>query len=453
VVRLPASSPSSWRYFDNAAAFLFGAMRLHGRVVGLRVYHLNPGYQFGPLSIVVAQALREIGGTHVVLVAQLTFLVVGLSTLWLVADAASRVGAGSVILSRGAFLVVGGTFLVEWDHLAIDTLHIDDAIALACTAFAINAIARRSVWWCAALAIGAATAAKPWAIIFLPLLVAVPADRRRIAAMSAAFVGLIVWAPFVIADSNTLLATHYTTLNAPSSVLRLFGVHHPRTPRWDRLAQLFVALALGLVAVTRRRWEGVVLVAVAVRIMLDPSVNAYYTTGLVFGAVVWDFMRDQRRWPSTTITVALLLELPTLVALAPTLAAISRLAACVGAIVTVLGAHVREPGSPVEFVRAGDSRTNLNRRERSSRTCGHERLLPRADCTAANASVPAYWDTLGALFRGASSGTPDGCSVRPPRGTTVPEEAIWWGACESRGPRNDARCAGNRHSVLIFTVG
>ena len=32
--------------------------------------------------------------------------------------------------------------------------------------------------------------------------------------------------------------------------------------------------------------EGVVLVAVAVRIMLDPSVNTYYTTGLVFGALI-----------------------------------------------------------------------------------------------------------------------------------------------------------------------
>ena len=239
-------------------------------------------------------------------------------------------------------MLAAATFLVEWDHLAIDTLHIDDAIALACAALAIDAIARRSAWWWPALAIGAAAAAKPWAILFLPLLVAVTPARRRIAWLLAAFVGLGVWAPFVIADSKTLLAAHYTTINARSSVLRLFGVHDPRTPRWDRLVQLFVGLALGLLTVVRGRWEGVVLVAVAVRIMLDPSVNTYYTTGLVFGALVWDLVRHKWRWPITTIAVALLLELPTLIAIAPTPAAILRLAGCVGAIVTVVASSPRD---------------------------------------------------------------------------------------------------------------
>ena len=341
-IRLPTSRPVSWRYFDNAAAYLFGGLRSHGQVVGLRVYELNPGYQFGPLSIVVARALREVGGTRVVEVAQLTLLVVGLLILWLVADAASRVGDGAVPVSRWCFMLAAATFLVEWDHLAIDTLHIDDAIALACAALAIDAIARRSAWWWPALAIGAAAAAKPWAILFLPLLVAVTPARRRIAWLLAAFVGLGVWAPFVIADSKTLLAAHYTTINARSSVLRLFGVHDPRTPRWDRFVQLFVGLALGLLTVVRGRWEGVVLVAVAVRIMLDPSVNTYYTTGLVFGALVWDLVRHKWRWPITTIAVALLLELPTLIAIAPTPAAILRLAGCVGAIVTVVASGPRE---------------------------------------------------------------------------------------------------------------
>jgi len=338
VARIPASDPVSWKYFENAAAFLFGATRQHGRVVGLHVYHLNPGYQFGPLSIVVAQALREVSGTYVVIVTQLMLLTVGLLTLWLVADASSRVGNGKALVSRGAFLVAGAIFLVEWDHLAIDTLHVDDAIALACAAFAINAIARRSAWWWPALAIGAAAAAKPWAIIFLPLVVAVPSGRRRLAGMLAALVGLGVWAPFVIADSKTLLAAHYTTINAPSSVLRLFGVHDRRTPRWDRLVQVFAALALGFLAVVRRRWEGIVLVTIALRIMLDPSVNTYYTTGLVFGALVWDLVRPQWRWPLTTIGVTFLLEVPVLTSIPPTVAAALTLLAAVGAMGTVLAA-------------------------------------------------------------------------------------------------------------------
>ena len=334
--RLPASDPVSWRYFDEAAALVFGASRVRGRTVGLRVYHLHPGFQFGPLSIVAAQALREIGGSHVLIVAHVVFVTAGLATLWLVDDAARRVTRRGTLVSRWAFLVAGATFLLEWNHLAIDTLHIDDAIALTCTALAVDAIARHSNWWWPALAIGAATAAKPWAIAFLPLILLVPRGSRGAALLLTVVIGVGVWAPFAIADSKTVLAAHYTTLNAPSSVLRLFGIRNPRTPPWDRLAQLSVALALGVVTLVRRRWEGVVLVAVAVRILLDPSVNTYYTSSLVFGALVWDLMRPRWELPLTTVCVALLLELPTLADVGPTAAAMLRLLACVGAICAVL---------------------------------------------------------------------------------------------------------------------
>jgi hypothetical protein len=340
--RLPASDPVSWRYFDEAAALVFGASRVRGRTVGLRVYHLHPGFQFGPLSIVAAQALREVGGSHVLIVAHIALVAAGLAMLWLVDDAASRVPRREILVSRAAFLLAGATFLLEWNHLAIDTLHIDDAIALACAALAVDAIARNAAWWWPALAIGAATAAKPWAIAFLPLILLVPYGSRRAALILAVVVGLGVWAPFAIADSKTMLAAHYTTLNAPSSVLRLFGIRNPRTPRWDRLAQLSVALALGVVSLVRRRWEGIVLVTLAVRILLDPSVNTYYTSGLVFGALVWDLMRPRWRLPVTTISVALLLELPTLVSVPPTSAAILRLLAAGGAIVAVLAPRREE---------------------------------------------------------------------------------------------------------------
>ena len=249
-------------------------------------------------------------------------------------------------LSRGGFLFAGGLFLFEWDHLALQSLHIDDVIAIVCVAFAIHAIARRSSWWWAATAIGAATAAKPWAIMFLPLLAAVPYGRRRIASAVAIFLGLAVWAPFVVVDPKTLLAAHYTIPIDAGSVLRLVGVAARRTPRWDRLAQLGAALALGLAAVWRRRWQGVVLVGVAVRIMLDPSARSYYTTGFVFAALVWDLLQPRWRWPLTTFGVAALLDLPPALGATPTVAAIVRLIACVAAIAVVLAIPARSDTEP-----------------------------------------------------------------------------------------------------------
>jgi hypothetical protein len=299
------------------------------------LYHALPADQFGPLSVLAAQVLRELGGRHVVMLAHVVVLAAGLGVLWLVADAAHH-AASRGCLSRGGFLFAGGIFLFEWDHLALQSLHIDDAIAVVCVGFAIRAIARRSSWWWAAAAIGAATAAKPWAIMFLPLLAAVPYGRRRIAAVFAVFLGLAVWAPFMVADPKTLLAAHYTIPLDSSSVLRLVGVAARRTPRWDRLTQLGAALALGMAAVRRCRWQGAVLVAVAVRIMLDPSARSYYTTGFVFAALVWDLLQPRWRWPLTTFCVAALLELPPALGATPTLAALLRLIASVGAIAVVL---------------------------------------------------------------------------------------------------------------------
>jgi hypothetical protein len=341
-VNMPARTPTSWRYFDQAAALVFGAGKLSGLHVGLHLYGFRPGDQFGPLSIIAAEALRVLGGSHVVMLAHVVLLAVGLGVLWLVIDAAEHSVAHVVAVSRRGVLLAGAVFLFEWNHLALDSLHIDDAIALACAALAINVIVRRWDWWYAAAAVGAATAAKPWAIMFLPLLCVIPPGKRIRAWAVAVIVGIGVWAPFVIAESKTLIASRYTIINAQSSVLRLFGVRNPRTPRWDRLTQLVATLGVGGLAVMRGRWEGIVLATIAVRLMLDPGVNAYYTTGLVFGALVWDLLRPRWRWPITTVVAASLLELPTIASITPTGAAALRLLTCLGALAAVFASGPRE---------------------------------------------------------------------------------------------------------------
>jgi asparagine N-glycosylation enzyme membrane subunit Stt3 len=103
--------------------------------------------------------------------------------------------------------------------------------------------------------------------------------------------------------------TRFTIPNNPSSALRVLGVMSPRTPWWDRSAQLALGLAAGCLAVRRGRWQAVVLVAVAARIMLDPGVYAYYTAGAVLGTIVVDLALTKWRFPWVTAITAFLLYL------------------------------------------------------------------------------------------------------------------------------------------------
>ena len=66
-------------------------------------------------------------------------------------------------------------------------------------------------------------------------------------------------------------------------------------------------MAGGAVAVRRGRWPAVVLVAVAARILLDPGVYAYYTSGALLGTVVVNLVVTRWRLPWATATAALLL--------------------------------------------------------------------------------------------------------------------------------------------------
>jgi hypothetical protein len=80
-----------------------------------------------------------------------------------------------------------------------------------------------------------------------------------------------------------------------------------RTPWWDRSAQLLLGVAGGAVAIWRGRWPAVLLVALAARIMLDPAVYAYYTSGALLGTIVIDLVVTRWRLPWATAIAAVLL--------------------------------------------------------------------------------------------------------------------------------------------------
>ncbi|HEY4455149.1 MAG TPA: hypothetical protein VGN81_12610, partial [Pseudonocardiaceae bacterium] len=176
-----------------------------------------------------------------------------------------------------------------------------DVLALVLLAAAALATAHRRPVLTGVL-LGLATDAKPWALACAALVLALP--RRtwwRAATVAVAIIG-VAWLPFVLADPNTLhAAASFSIPNVPASALRALGVNTPGTPSWDRLAQLGVGCALGVIAVARGRWQGVVALGIGARIALDPSVYTYYTAGLALGLLCWDLIGYRKPLPVTSL--------------------------------------------------------------------------------------------------------------------------------------------------------
>ena len=184
--------------------------------------------------------------------------------------------------------------MLAWSELAVHAGHLDDVLACVAGVVALRLLARHPV--AAAAVLGLAVDAKPWALGFAALLLAVPRDRRLRAVVVWAGVVGVAWLPFVLADPGTLATTHFTIVNSSASALRALGVEASRTPGWDRPVQLLLGLALGLVAVRRGRTVAVLLVVVATRMALDPSTYNYYTSGLLVGTVAVDLLLLRGRW-------------------------------------------------------------------------------------------------------------------------------------------------------------
>jgi hypothetical protein len=117
----------------------------------------------------------------------------------------------------------------------------------------------------------------------------------------------------MMADPNSLNAATFTIVNVPDSALRALGVHDPRTPGWDRSAQIVFGCLFGSLAVWRGRWPAAVLIGVCARIALEPNDYAYYFAGLLLGALCWDLLAARRPQPLMTLSVTVLVfALPSL---------------------------------------------------------------------------------------------------------------------------------------------
>jgi hypothetical protein len=290
------SNPSglSWHFFASGSHMLFNG-------AGLNLYAEHPELQIGPLAFLVAAPLTYLGDAAQPVALILMTAAGPLCLAWiapLVPDPHRRlrVFLAAVVL------------MPAWTVLSVRFGHLDDVVALVLALGALRAIvANRAAF--AGLALGAAVASKPWALGFIPLLLVL--DKQRLAAAGGALAGVIAaWAPFMIANPATLAALRPPVGVAPSSGLHALGYRGDLIPAWDRVGQFVVAPIAALAPVLRGRWYGLFLVAIAVRLAMDPKDNPYYIGGAALAAVIFDLLATRWTIPWATLVTVLLLWQP-----------------------------------------------------------------------------------------------------------------------------------------------
>lgn len=301
----------SWHYFTQGATLLFDGASSGTPAGGLDLYANYPQLQIGPFTFVVAEVLRQFGSSGGLLAAEVVMSALGLVMLYCLERIAQAVRPDLDEQSgrmRATMLIGGAVFLVGWVDLAVGYGHLDDVLALFCATLAVWA-AVSDLPAIAGLCVGLAADSKPWALVFLPVILAVAKPARRHAAICAAAVILLAWLPFIVGDWHTLTAAQYAITNEPSSALRVLGVSSATTPSWDRPAQIILGCALGALAVRRRRWPALILLGVGARIALDPGVYPYYTAGVLLGALMWDLLGARKPLPLWTLASAAALSI------------------------------------------------------------------------------------------------------------------------------------------------
>ncbi|MFF4563751.1 hypothetical protein [Streptomyces sp. NPDC001435] len=285
----------SWHYLRTGQQLLFN--QVPGG--GLALYANHPELQIGPVSFLVAGLFAPFPADVGEKLADAFMSGLGLYLLVMVGRAAADHYRGTGLNHKRLqqrVLVAGAAFIPMWVEVSVRFAHLDDVLALFFTALAVRALVRGK-----ATAVGVflalAVDSKPWAVGFLPLLLALPRPARLRAAAWVFGLVAVAWLPFYLSHMETLAAARFTIPNQPASSLRWFGVYDTATPWWDRPAQMALGIALGALAVRQNRWPAVVLLAADARIVLDPSVYTYYNASVLLGTLIWDSIGQRRLVP------------------------------------------------------------------------------------------------------------------------------------------------------------
>jgi hypothetical protein len=282
---------TDWRFFSWGSDLLIGMHHPfptpHGALLptepgGLHLYGNYAFLQIGPPALLLA-ALLQVGPGDGLLAAGVTIQALGLVFVYAV-DRAFPDRERPARLR----LFVGGTLVtVAWGVLT-HFRHLDDALTLAALAAGVLALTRRHPAVAGAL-MGLAAASKPWGIPLLALVLVPTSWRSRFAAACAAVLTAgAFWAPFVVADHDTLRLGEVVLQVASDSPLRALGVSHLGSGQSLRLLQLGVGLALACAVVLRGRWPLAPLAAFSLRLMIEPSTYPYYPAAVVAAAFLAD---------------------------------------------------------------------------------------------------------------------------------------------------------------------
>lgn len=300
-----ALSPNNdWVWFAWGSDLLFGrhhpspAIHLSAAAPGgLHVFANYPFLQMGPLSLLSSQVLRHLGPYDGQYAATAFVGLIGFGCYLALDRFATR--ATDAMPRRAALtsLIVGLAVAPAWGQLAGAWSHLDDALALSLGIAAFEA-ARRNRPVAVGLLLGLAVASKMWALPFLALCV-VPAARRdkiRAGAVAGA-VGALAWVPFYVADPNTSRLGKFGLTESYGSALHVFGIDHVSSPSALRLTQFAIGLLLALLMVRLGRPAGVLIVAMASRLAIEPMTFTYYTAGLLLAAALFDCCGWRRPMP------------------------------------------------------------------------------------------------------------------------------------------------------------
>jgi hypothetical protein len=294
----------SWHYLRTGQQLLFGAPG-----GGLALYANHPELQIGPVSFLVAGLFAPFPAEVGERLADAFMSGLGLCILVLIGRTAADHYRGTGLNHKRLqqrVLIAGAAFIPMWVEVAVRFAHLDDVLVLFFTTLAVRALVRGNTTAVGVL-LALAVDSKPWAVGFLPLLLALPRSARlRSAAWTVGLVA-VAWLPFYLTHMGTLAAARFTIPNQAASSLRWLGVHDPTTPSWDRPAQMALGFALGTLAVRRHRWPAVVLLGADARIVLDPSVYTYYNASVLLGTLLWDSIGQRRLvpWVSWTALTSL----------------------------------------------------------------------------------------------------------------------------------------------------
>jgi hypothetical protein len=334
-----AGGRGDWNQFVDAGRAMTGQS-------GWSVFAQHHDVQTGPLSLLIVRlfALTPRNGFVACVLAS------GVLALYVLAVIERR--STRTIPEDAVMPTLGGVVLLFWWAKLGGYGHLDDAMVLT-AGVASTVMVRRGAKLPAAVLLGLSIAVKPWAVILIPITLCRSGSwRKRVEGpLLSVLIGGVLWAPFIVFEPDTLQSMRPTVNVAADSVLRLLGVDGNNLPASLRTVQLLAALAVASVAAWRGRVGGVLLAAVAVRLITDPGTWGYYTPGLVVGALLWETFEAKRRVPWATIAASLFL-LPSWIQPSADVRAWLRLVAGVAAVTTVLIG--RTNASPIPPTASGE---------------------------------------------------------------------------------------------------